>query len=138
METLAERVKRYGSALKQVIAPMTNDVTEIPQFFESLEAMFRSVEVPEDLHAKLLLPFLSQKAKSLISRLSSDEVDKYDDVKDHILSEFKLTPRDYKARFDNATKRTDETYVYFVARLRICVIIYAVANAMILPLCVNC
>ena len=55
VETLAERVKRYGSALKQVIAPMTNDVTEIPQFFESLEAMFRSFEVPEDLHAKLEL-----------------------------------------------------------------------------------
>jgi len=32
--------------------------------------------------------------------------------------EFKLTPREYKARFDNATKRTDETYIYFVARLR--------------------
>ena len=124
VETLAERVKRYGSALKQVVAPMTNDPTEIPQFFESLEAMFRSFEVPDDLQAKLLLPFLSQKAKSLISRLSSDELDNYGNVKDHILSEFKLTPREYKARFDNATKQSDETHIYFVARLRNCLRYY--------------
>jgi len=63
VETLADRVKRYGSALKQVVLPMPSDATEIPQFFESLEAMFRSFEIPADLRAKLLLPFLSLKAK---------------------------------------------------------------------------
>ena len=31
---------------------------------------------------------------------------------------FKLTLREYKARFDNATKRADETFIYFAARLR--------------------
>ena len=45
---------------------MPSDATEIPQFFESLEAMFRLFEIPADLRAKLLLPFLSLKAKSLI------------------------------------------------------------------------
>ena len=74
METLADRIKRYGSALKQVISPMPTDASEIPQFFESIEAMFRSFEVPGDLQAKLLLPFLSQKAKSLISRLQAEEL----------------------------------------------------------------
>jgi len=41
VETLADRVKRHGSALEQVVSPMPSDATEIPQFFESLEAMFR-------------------------------------------------------------------------------------------------
>jgi len=36
---------------------MPTDATEIPQFFESLEAMFRSFEIPADFRAKLLLPF---------------------------------------------------------------------------------
>ena len=45
METLADRVKRYVSALKQVVSPMPSDATEIPQFFESSEAMFRSFEI---------------------------------------------------------------------------------------------
>ena len=45
VETLADRVKRYGSALKEVVSPMPSDATEILQFFESLEAMFRLFEL---------------------------------------------------------------------------------------------
>ena len=89
---------------KKVDSPMPSDATEIPQFFESLEAMFRSFEMSADLRAKLLLPFLSVKAKSLISRLNAEELEDYEGVRDFLLSEFKLTP---KARFDNATKRPD-------------------------------
>jgi len=56
---LADRVKRYGSALKQVVSPVPSDATEIPQFFESLEAMFCSFKIPADSRAKLLSPFLT-------------------------------------------------------------------------------
>jgi len=72
--------------------------------------------VHDDLRAKLLLPFLSHKAKSVISRLYAEELEDYEGVRDFILSEFKLTPREYKSRFDNATKRSDETYILFAAR----------------------
>jgi len=92
---------------------MPSDTSEIPQFFENLEAMFRLFEVPEDLHAKLLLPFLSDKAKYVISRLCE-----YGALRDFILAEFKLTPREYKTRFDSAAKRNDETFTLFAARLR--------------------
>jgi len=118
VETLADRVKRYDSALKQVVSPMPSNATEIPQFFESLKAMFRSFEIPSDLRAKLLLPFLFLKAKSLISRLNAEELEDYEGVRDFLLSEFKLTPREYLVRFDNAAKRPDETFIYFAARLR--------------------
>jgi len=64
------------------------------------------------LRAKLLLPFLSVKAKSLISRLNAEELEDYEGTRDFLLSEFKLTPREYKARFDNATKRLDETFIF--------------------------
>jgi len=73
---------------------MLSDATEIPQFYESLEAMFRSFEIRADLRAKLLLPFLSLKAKSLISRLNAEELEDYEGVRDFLLSEFKLTPRE--------------------------------------------
>ena len=117
-ETLADRVKRYGLALKQVITPMSDDPSEIPQFFEGLEAMYQTFEVPQNLYAKLLMPFLSLKAKILISRLCVQELDDYEGVRDFLLSEFKLTPRKYKLRFDNATKWPDETFLFFTARLR--------------------
>jgi len=54
-DMLADKVKRYGIALKQVVTPMPSDASEIPRFFENLEPMFRMFEVPEDLHAKMLL-----------------------------------------------------------------------------------
>jgi len=104
--------------LKQAVSPMPNDPTEIPHFFESIEAMFRIFEVPEDLQAKLLLQFLSVKAKTLISRLCARELEDYEGVRNFLLSEFKLTPREYKLRFDTATKQSDETYIYFAARIR--------------------
>jgi len=119
-ETLADRVKRYGSALKQVMTRMSNESSEIPQFFESLEAVYAAFEIPTDLglYAKLLLPFLSAKVRTLIARLTVKELDDYEGLKDFILSESKLRPREYKVRFDMATKLSDESYVYFVARLR--------------------
>jgi len=94
-------------ALRQVVNPMPPNASEIPQFFESLEAMFRTFEVLEDLHAKLLLPFLSDMAKSIISRLCARELEEYKAVRDFILAEFKLTPMEYKTRFYTTTKRAD-------------------------------
>ena len=41
----------------------------------------------------------------------------YDKVKQFLLTEFKLTPREYKVRFDTATKNVSETYVLFASRL---------------------
>ena len=54
---LADRVKRYGSALKQVISPMSEDPVERPAFFETYENVCHAFEVPDDLKPKLLLPF---------------------------------------------------------------------------------
>ena len=42
----------------------------------------------------------------------------YDELKRFLLTEYRLTPREYKARFDTATKSADETFVLFAARLR--------------------
>jgi len=68
---------------------MPTDATEIPQFFQTLEAMFRSFEIPADLRAKLLLPFFSLKAKSLISRLNVKELE---GVRYFLLSELNSLP----------------------------------------------
>ena len=106
---LLDKVKRYGITLKQVVTH--------PKFRNFLK-MFRMFEVPEDLHAKLLLPFLSDKAKYVISRLCAGELEDYGAMRDFILAEFKLTPREYKTRFDSTVKRNEETFTLFAAHLR--------------------
>jgi len=52
----------------------------------------------------------------LFSCLCVQELEDYEDVRDFLLSEFKLTPREYKRRFDNATKLSDE--IFFAASIR--------------------
>ena len=42
----------------------------------------------------------------------------YSELKRFLLAAYKLTPREFKVRFDTTTKSADETYVLFTARLR--------------------
>ena len=50
--------------------------------------------MPDDLRAKLLTPKLSSRAKSIIVRLTAEDLEKYDEVKRFLLAEYKLTPRE--------------------------------------------
>ena len=81
---------------------MGNDPTEIAQYFENYENICQTFAVPEDLQAKLLLPFLSQTARTLTSRLSPVELDDYEKLKDYLLTQFKQTPGEYRLRFENS------------------------------------
>jgi len=73
--------------------------------------------VPADLLSKLLIPHLSDRAKSLIGRLEVKSLDDYAEMKRFLLGEFKLTAMEYKARFDKASKRVDETHVLYASCL---------------------
>ena len=75
-------------------------------------------QVPDDLQSQLLIPMLNTRATSLIVRMPAADMGKYSKIKSFLLSEFKLTPQEYKSRFDNAAKVSDETWVLFAARLR--------------------
>jgi len=56
------------------------------------------------------MPLLTTQAKSLVNRMSVKQMGVYTEPKDFLLAEYKLTPREYKTRFENATKHPDETY----------------------------
>ena len=65
----------------------------------------------------MLIPILSSQAKTIIGRMTSDDLMSYDKVKQFLLTEFRLTPKEYKVRFDTASKNVNETYVLFTSRL---------------------
>ena len=75
-------------------------------------------DVPDDIKSKLLIPVLTAQAKTLVNHMSVECMGKYSELKSFLLAEYKLTPREYKMRFDTTTKSTDETHVLFAARLR--------------------
>jgi len=97
---------------------MPTDPGELIHFFDTCENLWELCEVPDEVRAKLLLPLLTTKAKSLISRLSATELGKVEEIKTFLLREFQLTSRDYSARFYAATRSQDETHALFTSRLK--------------------
>ena len=79
--------------------------------------MWKNYEVPKEIQAKLILPLLTPRAKMLMSRSSAEELADIDKIRDFLTAEFKLTPREYRARFNAATRNADEMHVAFWARL---------------------
>src|SRR6218665_274211 len=108
-------MKKIGEAMKP---RMPNDIMEVPLYFETVENAFRSFEVDRRYWVKLLLPRITQRARTVINRVTLADRDNYATVKEHLLKEFKLTPREYRSKFMDAKKTAEETYTMFTARLR--------------------
>jgi chemotaxis protein histidine kinase CheA len=117
-QTPAAQIKFFGNVLKNVMPKFPTDVADVPIFFEGVEKLFDSFKVPEELRSKLLLPYLSDRAKSLLLRLEQSKQEKYDEMKLFLLNELKLTPIQFKERFDRAMRNRDETCTMFCSRLK--------------------
>jgi len=86
-ETLACWTKRFGDTLRHIVPKMPTDVGQFPQYIENVEHLFDIYEVPADLRSKLLIPHLSERAKSLIGRLDVKSLDNCEEMKRFLLGE---------------------------------------------------
>jgi len=86
-------------------------------FWDTCDNMWRTYEVPADVQAKLLLPLLTPRAKMLVSRLFAADLGDITKIREFLTAEFKLTSREYRERFNAATRNVDKTHVAFKARL---------------------
>src|SRR6218665_487086 len=109
-------MKKIGDAMKHVLPKMPNDIMEVPLYFETVENAFRSFKVDRRYWVKLPLPLMTQRARTVINRVTL--ADNYATVKERLLKEFKLTPREYRPKFMDAKKTAEETYTMFTARLK--------------------
>jgi hypothetical protein len=116
--SVATQLKLFGDIVKNVAPKFPADNADIPMFFESFEKVLSSTEAPEALHAKLLIPHSSERARSLLLRLDQTRQNDYDEVKNFLLNEFQLTAFQFKTRFDNAKRKGVETWTLFCARLK--------------------
>jgi len=79
--SLTGRTKRFSDALRHVLPCMQSGHAERPQFFDTVEKLFKMYQVPADVQAKLLIPILSTQAKTIIGRMSGHDLESYDKVK---------------------------------------------------------
>jgi len=96
---------------------MPSEVGELPSWFNVVENVWEKFEVPDYLKAKLLMPKLTPHAKSLIVRLSLDEQDTYETLRDFLLKQYQLGSREYRARFMHTGKKPGETWISYTSRL---------------------
>jgi len=80
--------------------------------------LFKVYDVPAELQAILLRPFLNDRAKSILGKLSPEVLGDYERLKAALLQEFKLSANVYLERFNKCCKTKDETYVAFASKLK--------------------
>ena len=83
---------------------MPEDINEIPFYMDCMEKQYEIFEVPQDIRVHLMQPYLSDRAKCLLSLLNGHELDTFDKFKLKILQEFRLTPTKYRENFMTAEK----------------------------------
>jgi len=113
-DSLIAKMKKIGDAMKHVLP---NDMMEVPLYFGTVENAFRSFEVDRRYWVKLLLPLMTLRARTVINRIALADRDNYNTVREHLLKEFKLTPREYRSKSSDAKKTAEETYTMFTASL---------------------
>ena len=98
--SMVHMAKMFGDALKNTVARMPNDPVDLVSYFASVESQFNILEVPANLKAQLLRPYLNDKARQLLNRMDPARASDYNAIKKMLLHEFKLTPATYLEKFN--------------------------------------
>jgi hypothetical protein len=117
-DAVVTKVKLFGDAVRSAAFKMSNDPIELIPFFENVERLYADLDVPDELHVQLLRPYLSDRAKTLLTRLDPDRAKDYSAVKEYLLHQFELSPRVFLSKFNNITRQSDETMILFSSRLK--------------------
>jgi len=110
--------KIFSDAMRSSAIRTSDDPIEGVAFFMNVKQFFDVYKVPTDLKPLLIRPYLNDKAKSVVSKLTPDVAGDYSRLKDALLHEFKLSPNTYLERFNSCCKSGAETFVAFASRLK--------------------
>ena len=117
-ESQTERTKKFASMMKDVLPKMPTDPVELCTYFDTVDSLFTSYKVPEELRAHLLIPSMTQRAKTLVGRLTQAQMADIEYIQRYLTQEYKLTSREYRSRFLDAKRNVSETHTLFVSRLK--------------------
>jgi len=96
---------------------MPSDGIDVVSWFVSIDKLFKQLSVPADLQAILIRPYLSDRAKLLMSKCDPTHSAKYENIKSFLLKELHLSPAVYLKKFNSLIQDKSETYTLFSTRL---------------------
>jgi hypothetical protein len=114
----AARTKTFGDAMRSAAIRMREEPLDAIPFFENVERLFAPLEVPVELQADLVHPYLSDRANKLVSQLEPSVTRDYTVVKRYILSQLRLSPRVLLDKFNTLVRGAEKTTVLFASRLK--------------------
>ncbi|XP_075526211.1 uncharacterized protein LOC142557890 [Dermacentor variabilis] len=112
---ITDGIAQCAKVLKAYRLPCDADV---PIWFDEVEKLFASFQVPAHSRVHLIMPALTERVRYLLRSLNDEECTDYETVKKAVLDELKLTPAEYLGRFEKASKRKEETWAQFASRAR--------------------
>jgi len=99
------KAKLYGNALKASMNMMPEDSVEVLSWFRDVEAQLDKYETPQELRAMLIRPYLTRRAKTLVSKMEPSQADDYPSVRAMLLRELKLSLSGKISNFGETRKR---------------------------------
>ena len=116
-ESPAVKIKNWGDALRNTITKMPSESVDVDSWFMSVEKLFEQLKVPDELQSVLIRPYLSDRAKILMSKCDQAHSVGYQNLKRFLLQEFQLSPSVYLDKFSTLVYDKNETYNQFSTRL---------------------
>ncbi|KAH7960835.1 hypothetical protein HPB49_023830 [Dermacentor silvarum] len=86
------KLGEYAKELKAVLAPMPEAVPTVSAWFKSVDTLFETLRIPEEIRGVILLPFLNEKLRAFVASESDGSVMPYPELQEKILKELKMTP----------------------------------------------
>ncbi|GFW84936.1 retrovirus-related Pol polyprotein from transposon opus [Trichonephila clavipes] len=114
------RVKSLDEIVKMVrllTVKVPNKSDGWDYFFSSLEKVFASEMVSDELKPKVLLCMLGDKVSNLLVNLGEEELKDYESLKQVVLKEYEPSPKICLENFRKAKRNSDETFSQFASRL---------------------
>ena len=84
-ESTAVKIKTWDDALRNTITKMPSEGIDVVSWFVSIDKLFEQLNVPADLQAILIRPYLSDRAKLLMSKCDPTYSAKYENIKAFLL-----------------------------------------------------
>jgi hypothetical protein len=94
----------FAKFLSSTMPPFPKDA-EVPIWFESIEAILETYQVPAGIRGQLVLLYLGRRVRYLVTRLDRANSGDFAHLKDAVLKELKLSVGDDHRMFQEASKR---------------------------------
>ncbi|KAG0435044.1 hypothetical protein HPB47_018714 [Ixodes persulcatus] len=104
------KMGELAKELRAVLVPMPESEALAPAWFKSAETMMNRCETPEEARGAIILPFLREKARSMVASRAGGRVLSFMELRELVLSELKMTPEEYKRIFYKTREESAESW----------------------------